>query len=224
MNLHELGIEISNCNQCSRLREWCTTAKGRNPSYADYDYWGKPVPGFGDPNGRLLIIGLAPGQHGANRTGRPFTGDRAGDWLYSALFRFGFSNLSVVVDRGDGLELKDAYITNVVKCAPPNDKPVGEELQACSPFLIRELDLLKNVEVVLTLGKNSFDRFKAAVKSKGLDTRGMNFSHGATFQLGDGLPTVIATYHSSQRNTNTGRLTEEMWDEIFRKIRRHLVD
>lgn len=224
MSLEALREEIVGCKKCPRLIEWCEGARGRNPASNDYDYWGKPVPGFGDPKGRLLIIGLAPGQHGANRTGRPFTGDRAGDWLYQALYRYGFANRATSIGTGDGMQLKDVYITNVVKCAPPNDRPVGAEFKECSPYLTREIRLQKKTQIVLTLGRNSFDRFKMAAKSLGVETKGMVFKHGAIYSLGEGQPIVIATYHSSQRNTNTGRLTPEMWDGIFKNIRSMLGD
>ncbi len=224
MSLEALREDIVGCKKCPRLIEWCKGAQGRNPASKDYDYWGKPVPGFGDPKGRLLIVGLAPGQHGANRTGRPFTGDRAGDWLYEALYRYGFASRATSIGSGDGMQLKDVYITNVVKCAPPNDKPVGEEFKACSPYLTREIGLLKKTQIVLTLGRSSFDRFKTAAKGLGVETKGMVFKHGAIYSLGEGRPIVMATYHSSQRNTNTGRLTPEMWDEVFKNIRSMLGD
>lgn len=217
-----LRAEIVSCRMCPRLvhyREW--VAKTKRRSFADWEYWGKPVPGFGDPKARLLVIGLAPAAHGGNRTGRIFTGDRSGDWLYRALYEFGFANQPTSSHQGDGLVLRDAYVTAVVRCAPPENKPQREEILRCQPFLLREWRMLP-VRVVVALGQIAF---RGAIETwqelSGEKLRpAPRFVHGARVVLGEVL--LIASYHPSQRNTQTGFLTRSMFHEIFRLSREHL--
>ncbi len=188
--------------------------------YRGLAYWAKPLPGFGDPRARLLIVGLAPAAHGGNRTGRFFTGDRSGDWLFEALYASGFANQSTSVGVSDGLRLRDCYITAAVRCAPPANKPAKEEFENCRPYLVREIQLLRRVRVILALGKISFDSFlKAYLKNGGAVPKPRpHFSHGAAFQLGSDL-TLLASYHPSQQNTFTGKLTPQMFHAVFKKVR-----
>ena len=218
-----LAREIARCRRCARLvayRERIAREKRR--AFRDWDYWGRPVPGFGDPAARLLVVGLAPAAHGGNRTGRVFTGDRSGDWLYAALHRFGFANQPQSTHRDDGLRLADAYVTAAVRCAPPDNKPLPEEFEACRPFLGREITLLGGVEVVLALGRVAFDAYLAtrAVLALPLPSPRARFAHGAAVALGD--VTLLASYHPSQRNTQTGFLTEAMFHAVFAAARRRL--
>lgn len=222
--LAKLHGEITECRRCPRLvahRE--KVAREKVARFREQDYWGKPVPPFGDPDARLLILGLAPAAHGGNRTGRSFTGDASGDWLYAALHRAGFANQSTSLSRDDGLELTGAYITNAVRCAPPDNKPNTSEKQSCQHFLVRELELLEKVSVVVALGKFAFDAYLQTRAAAGLaiPRPRPKFGHGATHLLEDGV-TLIASYHPSQQNTNTGKLTREMFDGIFRQARETL--
>lgn len=189
----------------------------------DWNYWGKPVPGFGDASAKVLILGLAPAAHGANRTGRMFTGDRSADWLLAAMCRYGFSNQPSSRSREDGLVLTDAYITAVLRCAPPVNKPVAAELANCRPYLLAELDILSNIRVVLALGKIAFDGFLVACRDWGheIPSPRPKFGHCVVYQLPSGL-TLIGSYHPSQQNTQTGRLTREMFDSVFERVRRLL--
>ena len=188
--------------------------------YRGLAYWAKPLPGFGDPRARLLIVGLAPAAHGGNRTGRFFTGDRSGDWLFEALYASGFANQPTSVGVSDGLRLRDCYITAAVRCAPPANKPAKEEFENCRPYLVREIQLLRRVRVILALGKISFDSFlKAYLENGGAVPKPRpQFSHGAAFQLGSDL-TLLASYHPSQQNTFTGKLTPQMFHAVFKKVR-----
>lgn len=197
----------------------------RRRAYQDQEYWSKPVPGFGDPAARLLIVGLAPGAHGANRTGRIFTGDLSGDFLYRALWETGFANQPSSTSREDGLRLRDAYITSPARCVPPDNKPTREEILACRPFLLRELAALANVEVVVVLGGIALDAYLSALQDLGLiqSRARFRFAHGASFETHPGGPAVLASYHPSQQNTSTKRLTAEMLREIFSQARRVLA-
>jgi uracil-DNA glycosylase family 4 len=193
-------------------------ARVKRRAYLDWEYWGKPVPGFGDPQARVLIMGLAPGAHGSNRTGRPFTGDASGGFMYPVLYEAGFANQSTATDRNDGLKLKDLYITAAVRCAPPDNKPLPTELVACSTFLDRELAGLEKVKVIVALGKIGFDAVLNYVKRRGLiaSKKTYVFRHGASYELPDGK-ILLASYHPSNQNTQTGKLTREMFVEIFRR-------
>lgn len=194
-------------------------------AYRDWDYWAKPVPGFGDPGARVFLIGLAPGAHGANRTGRMFTGDSSGDFLYKALFATGFASQPTSVSRDDGLKLMDAYIGAAVRCAPPDNKPTVEEIRTCRPYLERELGLLKNVQVVIALGRLAFDVYLGILRDqKKIERRSaFVFAHAVEHRTGEDQPLLIGSYHPSQQNTSTGKLTEAMFREVFQRARRHLV-
>lgn len=217
--------QIIICRDCPRLVAWRErTAQEKTRRFRDWAYWGKPVPGFGDPNARLLIVGLAPAAHGANRTGRMFTGDRSGDWLYRALHRFGFANQPTSIHRDDGLQLTDCYITAALRCAPPGNKPSSEEIKNCRPFLLREMELLTNLQVTLALGRIAFDAAFTAFQQLGRasSARRPKFGHGAEYRLNERL-TLIASFHPSQQNTFTGRLTESMFHAVFQRIRELLT-
>ncbi len=217
--LDELNARITECNQCARLREHCTNiASVRRRAYADWEYWGRPVPSFGDPNARVLILGLAPGAHGSNRTGRPFTGDGSGDFLYPVLYEAGFASQPKATSREDGMTLTDLWITSVGRCAPPGNKPTTEELRNCAPWLDEEMRLLEKLRVVVCLGRIAFDGLLAwAVRQNIIQSRsGYFFAHGSEFTLPNGLR-VITSYHPSLQNTNTGRLTKSMFLDVFRR-------
>jgi len=192
-------------------------------AFAQQVYWAKPVPGWGDPAARLLVVGLAPAAHGANRTGRMFTGDSSGDWLYEALHRFGFASQPRATDAADGLRLRDCWITAALRCAPPGNRPLPAELGRCRPYLQTELQHLTHVRVVLALGRIAHDALlRGAGWWSGLTPAARpRFAHGATARLPDGV-ILVSSYHPSRQNTNTGRLTREMWDEVFRRVRRVL--
>lgn len=216
---------VVGCRACPRLVEWREeTARVKRRMYRDAEYWGKPLAAFGDPEARLLIVGLAPAAHGGNRTGRMFTGDRSGDWLFGALYRAGFANQPGSEHRGDGLELRDALITAAARCAPPANKPTRDELSACRPYLAREIELLPDLRVVVVLGRIAFDAFLRAYYDTGrmMPSRKPAFGHNAAARLPDGGPLLIACYHPSQQNTQTGRLTEAMLDDVFRQARQAL--
>ncbi len=209
------------CERCDRLRAHCrTTAATRKREFQDHDYWGRPVPGFGDPAARLVIVGLAPAAHGANRTGRMFTGDSSGNWLFEALHRSGFASQPSSTARDDGLTLTDCYIAASARCAPPDNKPTTEELEACRPFLAAELELLTDKRIVLVLGRIAWERY---LKASGWwdhfkPSDRPPFAHGAEAALPDGL-TLISSFHPSRQNTNTGKLTREMWHAVFDRAR-----
>lgn len=216
-SLDELNDAIVCCTRCPRLIRWCRdVARAKRRMYMDWDYWGKPVPGFGDPDARVLIVGLAPAAHGANRTGRLFTGDDSGNWLYNALYRQGWASQPNATHRGDGMKLTDAYITAAARCAPPQNRPTPEELSNCIPFLGAELSLLHRLEVVIALGGVAFDRFLRLWKSRGNDvpTPKPRFGHNVVYKLPPGLK-LVGCYHPSRQNTNTGKLTREMLDDAF---------
>ncbi|MGB8128696.1 MAG: uracil-DNA glycosylase [Candidatus Angelobacter sp.] len=222
VNLDLLNEEIIACVRCPRLIAHCRkVGEIKRRAYLDWDYWAKPVPGFGDPNARLLILGLAPGAHGSNRTGRPFTGDGSGNFMYPILHKAGFASQPMAIKRGDGLELIDAYITAAVRCAPPENKPLPEEIGNCAPFLDREFAALTNVKVVVVLGKIAFDAYLNYLKRRGeLKSKSrILFGHGETYKLPDGR-TLLCSYHPSLQNTLTGKLTEKMFLDVFRKAKR----
>ncbi len=222
-SLKQLHSEIITCARCPRLRAYCAeVGQTRVRRYRDQEYWARPVPGFGDPEARLLILGLAPGAHGANRTGRMFTGDDSGRWLYGALYEAGFANQPESVSRDDSLRLTGAYISNVVRCAPPDNKPAAAELAACRPYLEAELALLTRVRVVLALGRIAFDSYVRIRRAQGYDLGRPAFKHGAEYHW-PGLPVLLCSYHPSRQNTNTGVLTPAMWRDVFVRARA-LVD
>jgi uracil-DNA glycosylase len=197
-------------------------ARVKRRAYRDWDYWGKPVPAFGDTQARVLILGLAPAAHGANRTGRMFTGDRSGEWLYRALFATGFASQPLSVSRKDGLTLRDAYITAAARCAPPDNQPSRDELRNCRRYLERELDLLKNIKVVVVLGKIAFDHYLEVLKDRGVirSRAAFVFGHNCQFTTAPGQPVLISSYHPSQQNTSTGKLTERMLLAVFQRARK----
>ena len=220
MDLETLNTEIIACRQCPRLVEWRErVAREKRKAYRGQEYWGKPVPGFGDPHARVLVVGLAPGAHGSNRTGRMFTGDGSGDFLYPALFRAGFANQPHSSARDDGLTLRDLYITAAGRCAPPDNKPSTEELTTCQPYLERELELLQP-KVIVALGRIAFDRIVRIYSVHGLLST-VKFSHGATYSLMTDH-WLLASYHPSQQNTLTGKLTVDMFDDIWKKAKTSL--
>jgi uracil-DNA glycosylase len=214
---------IVSCGRCPRLRDYCAAiAREKRRAYRDEVYWGKPVPGFGDPRARLLLVGLAPAAHGANRTGRVFTGDGiggSGDFLMGALHRAGFANIATSQHPDDGLELRDAFIAAAVRCAPPDNKPTPEEIARCLPHLAAEIAALPRVRVVVALGKIAFDAYLRLAKESGHAVRPRPaFGHGSVARLANGI-TLIGCYHPSRQNTNTGKLTAPMMDDVFRIAR-----
>jgi len=212
--------DVITCRRCPRLVAWREeVARVKRRAFRDADYWGKPVPGFGDPHARLVIVGLAPGAHGSNRTGRMFTGDSSGDTLYGALHRAGFASQPTATSRDDGLMLHDTFITAVGRCVPPGNKPTPEELANCRPFLARELALLRQTRAILALGRIAFDGILLLLREQGLDVPALPFAHGAVHPLPAPWPTLVASYHPSRQNTQTGRLTMAMFDAVFEQIR-----
>ena len=221
MELTNLNQEIINCRKCARLVEWREqVAREKRKAYRDQEYWGKPVPGFGDPAARLFVVGLAPGAHGSNRTGRQFTGDASGSFLYPALHRAGFANQPEARSRDDGLMLTDMYIAAAARCAPPDNKPTLEELANCQPYLERELELIQP-KVIVALGRIAFERVLRIFSIRNPDWK---FAHGAVFPLPNSVfcipnSSLICSYHPSQQNTLTGKLTVEMFDQIWAQAR-----
>lgn len=211
-----LNARVIECSLCPRLSRYIRqVGREKVKRFANEEYWARPLPSWGDPDAKLLIVGLAPAAHGGNRTGRMFTGDSSGDWLARAMYETGFANMPTSRSKDDGLALRGAYITAAVRCAPPDNKPLPSELANCSQYLVSELALLGNVRVVLALGKIGFDAYCRAIGAKG-----MVFAHGARYDIGDGSKKVLlASYHPSRQNTNTGRLTWQMWIKIFRTAR-----
>jgi len=225
-SLPRLEREITCCELCPRLREHCAeVARVKRRAWLDWEYWGRPVPGFGDPNAGLYILGLAPGAHGANRTGRVFTGDRSGDWLYRALCQTGFANQMESTHRDDGLRLVNAWVGASVRCAPPDNKPQPAEVAACRPYLERELRLLRRLKVVVALGRLAFDNYLALRRDAGvISSRApFLFAHDAEHCVARGEPILISSYHPSQQNTSTGKLTEPMLRGVFERARRLLA-
>lgn len=234
--LTKLQRQVIACMRCTQLVRYCRkVAKEKRRMYRDWDYWGKPIPSFGDPDAELLIVGLAPAAHGGNRTGRIFTGDRSGDFLYRGLYDAGFANQPTSVRRDDGLELRNCYITAVLRCAPPKNKPRPVELRNCRSYLEKELKLLRRVRAVLVLGRIAFDAYlrlvfecsgelqpDTASLEKFPARSSFRFAHGASFRLPGGLPRLFCSYHPSQQNTQTGRLTPLMFQNVLSDIRRFL--
>lgn len=213
--LEQLNLQIIACRKCPRLVAWREeVVRTKRKAYVDQEYWGKPVPGFGDPNARVLVVGLAPGAHGSNRTGRQFTGDASGGFLFPALYRAGFANQPLAESRSDGLVLKDIYITASARCAPPANKPISEELDNCQPYLKREIQIL-NPKVIVCLGRIAFERILKIYLTR---SNGWKFAHGAAYQLDEGV-WIVCSYHPSQQNTLTGKLTPAMFDDIWRKVK-----
>ena len=235
-SLSSLHAEIIDCRQCPRLVAWrLEVALTKRRAYRDWDYWGRPVPGFGDPDARLLLVGLAPGAHGANRTGRAFTGDGSGAFLYAALYRTGFANQPTSEHRDDGLRLIDCFITMPLRCVPPQNRPVADELNSCRPYMEREIALLSRVQVILCLGGVAFEQTLRTLREMGMDVPRLKFSHGARYEIGgsagDADPlsdkweqlSVLCCYHPSLQNTNTGRLTPAMMDGVLNEAQRLLA-
>lgn len=223
-NINELSNAIISCKLCPRLVKWReSVAATKRRQYSAWEYWGKPVPGFGDTNAGLLLVGLAPAAHGANRTGRMFTGDQSGTWLYGALYKFGFANKPESVSRYDELELRNCYITAAVRCAPPANKPTREEFENCRPYLLQELQQLTNIRVIVALGKIAFDSVIMCSKILQWNTfsKKPQFKHGQQVKIRENLY-LVASYHPSQQNTFTGKLTREMFYSVFEKSKRLL--
>jgi uracil-DNA glycosylase family 4 len=216
-----LNHEVIGCRKCTRLveyREQIGVEKRR--AYRDHEYWAKPVPGFGDEKARVLILGLAPGAHGSNRTGRPFTGDKSGDFMYPILHKIGFASQPRAVDRDDGMQLFDCYITAAVRCAPPDNKPLPEEIANCAPYLDREIAALDRLKVVVALGKIGFDAYLVHLRRAGLKSRNAEypFGHAVEYKMPNGI-TLLGSYHPSNQNTATGKLTAKMFEAVFRRAK-----
>lgn len=223
-DLQIIAEEVSACRKCPRLVQYREkVAREKRRSFRDWEYWGRGVPGFGDPKARLLILGLAPAQHGGNRTGRVFTGDRSADFLFKALHRAGFANQPTSLRRDDGLKLTGAYVAAAVRCAPPQNKPLPSEIENCRDYLRRELELLRP-KAILALGRIAWDAYLELLKRDGkIESRAAyKFAHGAEAEIGSDLPRLFGVYHPSQQNTQTGRLTEEMYTNGLERIREFL--
>jgi uracil-DNA glycosylase family 4 len=231
--LKELQDTVVRCRKCPRLVAYLKEVSEHKPRrYRDWDYWSKPLPSFGDSDARVLIVGLAPAAQGGNRTGRMFTGDRSGEWLFRALYQFSFSNQPNSLRRDDGFKLDDCYITATIRCAPPKNKPLPEEIENCRPYFLKELDLLRNVKVIVPLGQIAFTQTFKALRQKGFEIPSLSFGHGNIYSLRTpnsvgnadlrSLRTLITTYHPSQQNTQTGKLTRPMFHKIFRIVRKKL--
>jgi len=216
--------EVVACRRCPRLVEWRErVAREKRKAFRDWDYWGRPLTGFGDPSAGLLILGLAPAAHGGNRTGRMFTGDGSADTLIAALHQAGFASQPTSVHREDGLQLQRAFMTAVARCAPPGNRPTPQELVACRPFLERELQLLERIRVVLALGQVAFQGYLQLLRQRGIGVRGLAFGHGVVHRFPAPLPWLVASYHPSRQNTQTGRLTPQMMSEVLDRVRELLV-
>ncbi|GAP17191.1 uracil-DNA glycosylase [Levilinea saccharolytica] len=219
-SLAALEAEIEACRLCPRLVSWREeVARVKRRAFREEAYWGRGVPGFGDPQAQLLIVGLAPGAHGSNRTGRMFTGDASGEFLYGALHRAGLANQPTSLGRGDGLTLRGAFITAVARCAPPDNKPTPEEIRTCLPYLRAEMGLLRRVCGIVALGKIAFDHVVDMLRQDGLPLSGAAFGHGVFYDAPAGFPWLLASYHPSRQNTQTGRLTRDMFDSIWLRAR-----
>ncbi|HMS83027.1 MAG TPA: uracil-DNA glycosylase [Nitrospira sp.] len=222
--LTALNKTITDCTDCPRLVLYRQEiAEQKRKQYRDWDYWGRPVPGFGDPHARLYVLGLAPAAHGGNRTGRVFTGDRSGDWLYEALYRYGFANQADSHSKGDGLALTDCYIGATVRCAPPGNKPSPDEFERCSQYLQAEVRLLRNHRIVVVLGKIAFDHYLKTCRSQGrtIPVPAPRFGHGSVYRFPWGV-TMLGSYHPSQQNTFTGKLTRPMFHAVFQRAKKEI--
>jgi uracil-DNA glycosylase family 4 len=218
MDIEALTKIIISCRKCPRLVEYRETiAKKKKKAYQDWEYWGKPVPAFGDIDGRILVVGLAPGPHGSNRTGRMFTGDASGVFLYNALYKAELANQPSSVSREDGLLLSGLMISAICRCVPPDNKPDRSEIMNCLPYLVQEIKLMSNLQGVVALGRLAFDNVIGIYRAKGAAIARLDFKHGAIYPLGEGLPWLIASYHPSRQNTQTGRLTTDMFNQIWQK-------
>jgi len=224
MDIDTLNKVIIQCRKCPRLVEYREyVALKKKKAYQDWVYWGKPVPAFGDIHGRILVVGLAPGPHGSNRTGRMFTGDASGVFLFRALNKAGFANQPQSTSRDDGLLLNDLLISAVCRCVPPDNKPTHQEITNCLPYLVQEIELMTNLQGFVALGRIGFDNVLAIYRAKEVAVPHMDFRHGAVYNLGEGLPWLVASYHPSQQNTQTGRLTEAMFDLVWQTAKSLLV-
>jgi uracil-DNA glycosylase family 4 len=223
MDINALNETIINCRKCPRLVEYReSVAIKKKRAYLDWDYWGRPVPAFGDIRGRILAVGLAPGPHGSNRTGRMFTGDASGVFLFSALHKAGFASQSKSVNREDGLILNDLLISAVCRCVPPENKPSTIEIRNCLPYLEQEISIMNHLQGFVALGRLGFDNILKIYRGWGVTVPRFEFKHNRVYQLGNELPWLIASYHPSQQNTLTGRLTVTMFDEIWQNAKMHL--
>ena len=228
--LENLQETVIDCRKCPRLVSYLGYVSGNKPKrYRDWNYWARPLPSFGDPEARVLIIGLAPAANGGTRTGRMFTGDRSGEWLFGALHRFGFANQPNSNHRDDGFILRDCYITATIRCAPPKNKPLPEEIENCRPYFLKEIDLLNKVRVIVPLGQIAFTQTLKTLRLKGYEIPSLAFGHGKSYALRTPNSqlrtfTLVVTYHPSQQNTQTGKLTQPMFHKIFETVRKKLQD
>jgi uracil-DNA glycosylase family 4 len=224
MDINSLNKTIISCRKCPRLVEYREgVAKKKKQAYQDWLYWGKPVPAFGDIHGRILVIGLAPGPHGSNRTGRMFTGDASGVFLFAALNKAGFANQVESLNRDDGMELNDMFISAVCRCVPPDNKPSRAEIANCLPYLEQEISLMDNLHGFVALGRLAFDHILAIYRARGVAVPHFGFKHGGVYQLGEKMPWLVASYHPSQQNTQTGRLTKDMFDAVWQNSKTLLI-
>ena len=220
--IEELQKEVVQCRKCPRLVSYLQEVSQNKPRrYRDWDYWTSPLPSFGDPEGRLLNVGLAPAAHGGNRTGRMFTGDRSGEWLFGTLYQFGLANRPNSARRDDGFALKDCYITATLRCAPPKNRPLPEEIENCRPYFLEELDLLRKIKVVVPLGQIAFTQALKSLRISGIEIPPLTFGHGRIYPLSNGQ-TIVTSYHPSQQNTQTGKLTKPMFHRVFEMIQKAL--
>ena len=220
MDISILNQKIIGCRKCPRLVDYReSVTRKKKKKYLDWVYWGKPVPAFGDFDGKILVVGLAPGPHGSNRTGRMFTGDASGVFLYAALHLEGYANQAASINREDGLKLTDMLISAVCRCVPPDNKPNRAEISNCLPYLEQEISMMRNLQGIVLLGRIAFDSLLKMYHDKGIDIPQLDFRHGEVYQLSENLPWIMASYHPSQQNTQTGRLTTEMFDEIWQKAK-----
>jgi uracil-DNA glycosylase len=218
LSLQSIRADITACRRCARLVAWREeVARVKRRAYQDWEYWGKPVPGYGDPMARVLVIGLAPAAHGANRTGRVFTGDGSGDFLFPALYRAGFANQPHSTHQEDGLQVRDVYFVSICRCAPPANKPLPGEIENCRPHMLAEIGQLTEIQGIVALGKIAFDNILTVYRQQGYEVPRLEFGHNILHTLGEGLPWLLASYHPSRQNTQTGKLTAEMFDQVWQR-------